>query len=125
MESLFYDNGFTIRLWTTVTQGMLESSLEDVGIKETPQANDCRIKILPYDSENGMNGDQRYKPFQSRALLTIVAGTNELEFLDEIQKFVNFGKKHGMLEFLINKETYSYEGSPLVYLENITDVFVF
>lgn len=125
MESLFDENGFTIRLWTTVTTDMLQSAMEDNGIKTSKTSNDCRIQVMRYDSVNGMNGNQTYSMFQSRALLTIVSGTNEMDFLDEIQKFITFGKEHGILEFLIDGETYPYEGSPLMYLENVLDVFVF
>ena len=122
--SLFDERGFTIRLFSTETDNKLYEKMVQKGIQITPQSNSCRI------NNSICNFDKPYDKFKSRALLTIVCGTNEMEHLEEIYRFVQFGKENGyLMEALIEGETYPYETSPLVYVEqdakSILDTFVF
>ena len=122
MESLFDNRGFSIRIWSSVTEHMLRDAMEEYGVKELGRTNnDLRIQIMPYKENKECN----YPGCQSRALLTVVAGTNEYDYIEDILKFIQFGKSKGLqMEGLIAGETYPYETTPLVYLENV-DIFVF
>ena len=122
MESLFDNHGFSIRIWSSVTESMLRDVMNEFGIQERGRTNnDLRIQVLPYKE----NAECHYPGCQSRALLTIVGGTNEMEFIEEILQFIQFGKEKGLqMEGLLGGDTYPYETTPLVYLEN-AEIFVF
>lgn len=123
-DSLFENRGFSIRMWTPKTENELIALMYESGFKSSILSNTLRQQVMGFKPGNA--SDPKYAHFQSRALLTIVAGTNEMEYLAEINEFVKFGKANGFLiEALIENETYPYETSPLVYLEKTADVFVF
>ena len=74
--TLGYNEGFSLRIYSTYTVERLQAIVNNLGIKEV--LNDIRIDVRP--STNGK--------YNSRALLTIVSGTEHAKYQKDINTFI-------------------------------------
>ena len=93
-----YNEGFSLRVYSTYTTERLQTIVNNLGIKEV--LNDIHINVLP--SEKGK--------YTSRTVLTIVSGTEHAKYQKDIDTFIQAFKNNpetSPIQVLIGFNTYA------------------